>query len=88
MKYAKASATISGYRREIADIRHKMRKAMAEIEAETVADYEFTTVTGVTRLSELFGAPLSPGDDFCTLWHFFDLLPGGAAGWTPKFSYS
>jgi predicted dithiol-disulfide oxidoreductase (DUF899 family) len=19
----------------------------------------------------------SPGDDFCTLWHFFDLLPGG-----------
>lgn len=44
MKYAKASATISGYRREIADIRHKMRKAMAEVEAETVADYEFTTV--------------------------------------------
>ena len=20
----------------------------------------------------------SPGDDFCSLWHFFDLLPGGA----------
>jgi len=23
----------------------------------------------------------SPGDDFCTLWHFFDLLPGGAGAW-------
>src|SRR5262249_22587810 len=25
----------------------------------------------------------SPGDDFCTVWHFFDLLPGGAGGWQP-----
>jgi len=23
----------------------------------------------------------SPGDDFCTLWHFFDLLPGGVGKW-------
>jgi len=23
----------------------------------------------------------SPGDDFCTLWHFFDLLPGGVGEW-------
>lgn len=22
-----------------------------------------------------------PGDDFCTLWHFFDLLPGGVGEW-------
>ena len=29
----------------------------------------------------------SPGDDFCTIWHFFDLLPDGAAGWSPKLSY-
>lgn len=29
----------------------------------------------------------SPGDDFCTLWHFLDLLPEGAAGWSPKLSY-
>ena len=32
-------------------------------------------------------ASWSPGDDFCTVWHFFDLLPGGAAGWAPKLSY-
>ena len=23
----------------------------------------------------------SPGDDYCTLWHFFDLLPGGVGEW-------
>jgi len=23
----------------------------------------------------------SPGDDFCALWHFFDLLPGGVGEW-------
>jgi predicted dithiol-disulfide oxidoreductase (DUF899 family) len=27
------------------------------------------------------------GDDFCTLWHFLDLLPEGASGWRPKISY-
>ncbi len=29
----------------------------------------------------------SPGDDFCSLWHLLDLLPEGAAGWSPKFAY-
>jgi predicted dithiol-disulfide oxidoreductase (DUF899 family) len=28
------------------------------------------------------------GDDFCAVWHLFDLLPEGAAGWQPKFSYA
>ncbi len=189
MKYSTGSEQISGYRREIADIRQKMRKAQAEIEPQEVADYVFSTTSGPVRLSELFGkhddlmvvhnmgrscpactlwadgyngihahvisraafvvsspdtpevqqafaqsrgwkfpmvshagtsfaadmgyvfesgrpkpgisvfkrhgatiqrvsdAVWSPGDDFCTLWHFFDLLPEGAAGWKPKFSY-
>ncbi len=30
----------------------------------------------------------SPGDDFCTVWHFFGLIPEGAAGWRPKYSYA
>ena len=30
---------------------------------------------------------LGPGDDFCAVWHFFDLLPAGAAGWRAKFAY-
>ncbi|MGE0409200.1 MAG: DUF899 family protein [Amphiplicatus sp.] len=24
-----------------------------------------------------------PHDDFCAIWHMFDLLPGGAADWAP-----
>jgi len=38
----------------------------------------------IVRVSE---AVFSPGDDFCTVWHLFDLLPGGAAGWSPRFVY-
>lgn len=25
-----------------------------------------------------------PGDDFCPIWHMFDLFPNGANGWEPK----
>jgi len=28
-----------------------------------------------------------PGDDFCSVWPFLDLLAEGANGWTAKFSY-
>lgn len=28
-----------------------------------------------------------PGDDFCSTWHFFDLLKNGADGWNPQFQY-
>lgn len=28
-----------------------------------------------------------PGDDFCSIWHFFDLLADGADGWQPKYQY-
>ena len=27
-------------------------------------------------------------DDFCTVWHFFDLMPEGRAGWRAQFSYT
>jgi predicted dithiol-disulfide oxidoreductase (DUF899 family) len=33
--------------------------------------------------SSMFG----PGDDFCAVWHLFDLLPEGANGWQPKPHY-
>jgi predicted dithiol-disulfide oxidoreductase (DUF899 family) len=189
MKYAAGSEKMVAYRRQIADIRQKMRTTLASIEPQEVTDYEFKTLEGTVRLSELFGdhedlmvvhnmgsscpgctlwadgyngvhhhvitrtafavsspetpavqqklaaargwkfrmvshigstfaadmgyrsdqggwrpgisvfkregsailrvsdAAWSPGDDFCTLWHFFDLLPEGAAGWSPKLSY-
>jgi len=33
-------------------------------------------------------AVFGPGDDFCHVWHFLDLLPRGANGWEPKFTYA
>jgi predicted dithiol-disulfide oxidoreductase (DUF899 family) len=189
MKYATGSDKMAAYRRQIADIRSKMRTTLAEVEPQEVADYEFKTTAGTARLSELFGdhqdlmvvhnmgtscpsctlwadgynglhhhvitrtafvvsSPDSPdvqrefaesrgwrfrmvshmgttfaadmgyrsdtggwrpgisvfklagqkilrvsdvewrpGDDFCTIWHFFDLLPDGAAGWSAKLRY-
>ena len=40
---------------------------------------------GIVRVSD---ASFSPGDDFCSVWHFFDLIPEGAAGWQPKYNYA
>lgn len=28
-----------------------------------------------------------PGDSYCGLWHFLDLLPKGVNGWEPKYLY-
>jgi predicted dithiol-disulfide oxidoreductase (DUF899 family) len=40
------------------------------------------------RIERVADAEAGPGDDFCTLWHLFDLLPGGATGWSPKINYA
>lgn len=32
-------------------------------------------------------AEIGPGDNFCAVWHFFDLLPEGIDGWEPRLSY-
>lgn len=40
------------------------------------------TITHVAK--DFFG----PGDEYCGLWHLFDLLPGGAGAWEPQFTYS
>jgi predicted dithiol-disulfide oxidoreductase (DUF899 family) len=40
--------------------------------------------TGIVRVSD---TSLSPGDDFCALWHVLDLLPEGPAGWQPRLRY-
>ena len=39
---------------------------------------------GVERVSRGF---FGPGDEFCSVWHFFDNLADGPAGWQPEFSY-
>lgn len=39
------------------------------------------------RIVRLSDTGSSPGDDFCTVWHVFDLLPEGRGRWQPKFRY-
>ncbi|HEY3798989.1 MAG TPA: DUF899 family protein [Caulobacteraceae bacterium] len=38
----------------------------------------------IVRVSD---TDLGPHDDFCSVWHFLDMLPEGDAGWEPKFRY-
>lgn len=39
------------------------------------------------RIVRVSDTGLSPGDDFCAVWHVFDLLPEGRGSWQPKFRY-
>ena len=39
------------------------------------------------RILRVSDAACDVGDEFCTLWHIFDMLPEGAAGFRPKFRY-
>jgi predicted dithiol-disulfide oxidoreductase (DUF899 family) len=39
------------------------------------------------RILRVSDQRLGPGDDFCSVWHFFDMIPEGAAGWRAKFCY-
>jgi len=38
----------------------------------------------IVRVSD---TQFGPGDDFCALWHMFDMLPGGPGGWQAQFAY-
>jgi predicted dithiol-disulfide oxidoreductase (DUF899 family) len=38
----------------------------------------------ILRVSRRF---FGPGDDFCGVWHFFDLLADGAGEWQPRLQY-
>jgi predicted dithiol-disulfide oxidoreductase (DUF899 family) len=38
------------------------------------------TADGVVRGAD---TAFGPGDDFCSIWHFFGMLPEGADGWQP-----
>jgi predicted dithiol-disulfide oxidoreductase (DUF899 family) len=39
--------------------------------------------TVLRTASDSFG----PGDDYCAIWHLFDLLPKGVNDWEPEFKY-
>ncbi|HEX3920373.1 MAG TPA: DUF899 family protein [Caulobacteraceae bacterium] len=39
------------------------------------------------RILRVSDTDLGPHDDFCSVWHFLDLLPEQANRWEPKFRY-
>lgn len=39
------------------------------------------------RIHRVSKAEIQPGDDFCSVWHLFDLLADGPVGWEPKVRY-
>jgi predicted dithiol-disulfide oxidoreductase (DUF899 family) len=39
------------------------------------------------RIVRVSDAQFSPGDDFCAVWHLFDLLPDGAGDFWPRVRY-
>lgn len=43
--------------------------------------------SGDGSIMRIGAANFGPGDEFCSIWHVFDLLRDGAAGWEPKYSY-
>jgi predicted dithiol-disulfide oxidoreductase (DUF899 family) len=189
MAYAQSQQQINDFRRQITELRSKMRALQATADSENVTDYAFQDASGPVQLSELFGehehlfvihnmgracvyctlwadglngvlphlenraavvltspdAPdvqqafaaergwnfrmlshagssfaedmgfvsehglepgvsvfqrdgekilrvsdtaFGPGDDFCAVWHLMDLIPAGADGWQPRYSYS
>jgi predicted dithiol-disulfide oxidoreductase (DUF899 family) len=77
MTYRETSEKLKDYRREISELRKKMRDAQASIEPEVVADYEFKRADGgTTKLSALFGDKdtlfvvhnMGASCPYCTLW--------------------
>ena len=40
------------------------------------------------RIVRVSDVSLGHGDDFCTVWHLFDLLPEGPDGWGPNDKYA
>lgn len=39
------------------------------------------------RIFRVGRAEFGPGDNFCAVWHLFELLPQGVDGWEPRLSY-
>jgi len=54
MQYKDVAEQVSEYRRQIGDLREKIREAQASVEPEEVQDYTFTTPRGSVQLSALF----------------------------------
>jgi predicted dithiol-disulfide oxidoreductase (DUF899 family) len=76
MSYEETRERIAAYRRQIVELREKMREAQASVDPQEVADYEFATQRGKLRLSALFRDKndlfvvhnMGTSCPHCTLW--------------------
>src|SRR5215468_7138428 len=77
MSYKHTAEKLADYRRQIGELRQKMRDVQAAVEPEAVKDYTFRRAGGVSvRLSELFGDKadlfvihnMGQSCPYCTLW--------------------
>lgn len=39
------------------------------------------------RIVRVSDASLGPNDDFCSVWHLFNMFPEGPGGWEPRYEY-
>jgi predicted dithiol-disulfide oxidoreductase (DUF899 family) len=77
MSYKYTAEKLADYRRQISELRQKMRDVQAAVEPEAVKDYTFQRAGGGSvRLSELFGDKadlfvihnMGQSCPYCTLW--------------------
>src|SRR6516165_10524291 len=76
MQYQDTSERLTQYRRQISDLRGKIRELQQSAEPQAVMDYTFATPDGPVRLSQVFGDKASlfvvhnmgAGCPYCTLW--------------------
>jgi predicted dithiol-disulfide oxidoreductase (DUF899 family) len=76
MQYHETAEKLTQYRQEITELRKRMRELQKSVQPERVKDYEFATLDGSVRLSQLFGKHeylfvihnMGTGCAYCTLW--------------------
>lgn len=45
------------------------------------------TKTSKGEINHFSNTEFGPGDNFCVMWDFIDMLPEGINGWGPKYNY-
>ena len=39
------------------------------------------------KITRIATTPMGPFDDYCAIWHMFNLLQNGSDGWQPQYNY-
>ena len=60
---------------------YKQRRATAWMPGVSV--FQKQNGDKIMRVSD---TAFGPGDDFCAVWHLFDMIPQGPDGWQPQYT--